>query len=103
MFAQHYAQAGYGACVPPTQVGAAPELPPATPLPGKVKAWMEDKGFGFITPDNGGPDVFVHRNQLAYGQNLMTGAQVIFECRLNVNRGKYEATTCSGAQGVPNQ
>lgn len=101
MFAQHYAQAGYGAGVPPTQVGAAPELPPATPLPGKVKAWMEDKGFGFITPDNGGPDVFVHRNQLSDGQSLATGASVTFECRLNPARGKYEATTCSGAAGSP--
>mmetsp|Transcript_12267 Transcript_12267/g.28649 ORF Transcript_12267/g.28649 Transcript_12267/m.28649 type:complete len:355 (-) Transcript_12267:76-1140(-) len=77
--------------------GTGTELPANTPLPGKVKAWMEDKGFGFVTPDNGGPDIFVHRNQLTDGQSLVAGAAVTIECRYNTTRGKYEATTCSGA------
>jgi CspA family cold shock protein len=45
---------------------------------GIVKFFNTAKGFGFITPDGGGKDVFVHANDLG-GAVLQEGAKVEFE------------------------
>jgi CspA family cold shock protein len=46
---------------------------------GTVKFFNDDKGFGFITPENGGADVFVHVSALQRGGSLREGDKVSFE------------------------
>jgi len=45
---------------------------------GTVKFFNEGKGFGFITPDDGGKDVFVHINGLN-GISINEGDKVSFD------------------------
>ena len=52
----------------------------ANKIKGTVKFYNDMKGFGFIKPDNGDKDVFVHVNQLHnVGGTLQEGQSVIFE------------------------
>ena len=44
---------------------------------GTVKFFNDEKGFGFIKPDDGGRDVFVHKNGLI--DNITEGDTVEFE------------------------
>jgi len=45
---------------------------------GTVKWFNTDKRYGFITPDGGGQDVFVHLSQVAGGQALRERQRVSF-------------------------
>jgi cold shock protein len=48
---------------------------------GTVKWFNAEKGFGFITPDGGGPDVFAHYSAIASSgyRSLDENARVEFE------------------------
>lgn len=49
---------------------------------GTVKFFNESKGFGFITPENGGTDIFVHTTGLV--ENVRENDEVVFD----VERGQ---------------
>ena len=49
---------------------------------GKVKWFNTEKGYGFIAPDDGSRDVFVHRNNiegLGWEEGLRDGEEVEYE------------------------
>ena len=49
---------------------------------GTVKWFNADKGFGFITPDDGGKDLFVHHSEIQSGggyASLNDGQKVEYE------------------------
>ena len=58
---------------------------------GKVKWYNSQKGYGFIAPDDGGKDVFVHATALeaAGVRSLNDGQAVSYE--LQSDRGKTSA------------
>jgi CspA family cold shock protein len=48
-------------------------------MTGTVKFFNETKGFGFITPDNGGQDIFVHVTDLVDAKSLRERDKVQYE------------------------
>ena len=50
---------------------------------GTVKWFSDAKGYGFITPEEGGKDLFVHHSQITGNgfKTLAEGAKVEFESR----------------------
>jgi CspA family cold shock protein len=66
---------------------------------GTVKWFNAQNGFGFIQPDNGGSDVFVHISAVerAGMNNLNEGQKVNFELVADKRTGKSSAGNLSAA------
>ncbi|HFB67968.1 MAG TPA: cold shock domain-containing protein [Calditrichae bacterium] len=59
---------------------------------GRVKWFNDNKGWGFIEPDDGGDDVFVHYSAIAEEgyRTLREGQRVTYELRPGKD-GKFQA------------
>ena len=48
-------------------------------LKGTVKRWLSGRGYGFIEPEAGGDDVFVHHSEISGAYELREGQRVEYE------------------------
>jgi len=66
---------------------------------GTVKWYNETKGYGFIQPDSGGKDVFVHATALerAGMRGLTEGQKVSYEIAADRRTGKDAAINIKSA------
>lgn len=60
---------------------------------GTVKWFNASKGFGFIQPDNGGADVFVHISAVEQSgtRDLLEGQKIGYELQSDKRSGKMSA------------
>jgi cold shock protein len=66
---------------------------------GTVKWYNETKGYGFIQPDNGGKDVFVHASALERAglRSLAEGQKVSYDVETDRRTGKESAGNLKSA------
>lgn len=71
---------------------------------GKVKWFDTTKGFGFIVPDAGGPDVFVHQTAIqAEGFRSLAEEEPVEYQLMQDNNGRHKAMHVTGPNGAPVQ
>ncbi len=66
---------------------------------GTVKWFNETKGYGFIQPDNGGKDVFVHISAVERSglRGLAEGQKISYEVEADRRSGKESAVNLKAA------
>eukprot|EP00995_Heteronema_vittatum_P008028 NODE_3189_length_695_cov_83.791022_g2263_i0.p2 GENE.NODE_3189_length_695_cov_83.791022_g2263_i0~~NODE_3189_length_695_cov_83.791022_g2263_i0.p2 ORF type:complete len:178 (-),score=35.24 NODE_3189_length_695_cov_83.791022_g2263_i0:68-601(-) len=72
-------------------------------MTGIVKKWVDEKGFGFIGPNDGSPDVFLHASEIDKASReritITEGLEVEFDTRHE--GGRIRAMHVTGRGGKP--
>lgn len=72
---------------------------------GRITTWKDDKGFGFITPNGGGEQVFVHISSFSNRQGRPKGNELVtYELTVDsMGRSQTKAVALVGAQRMANK
>ena len=65
-------------------------------LMGTAKRWNDEKGFGFIKPDDGSEDIFCHRTSITDGDCLVEGARLAYSKGWDERKNKERAENVTG-------
>jgi cold shock CspA family protein len=76
---------------------------------GTLTRWIEDRGFGFVTPGTGGEEVFIHISAFARGARPAVGMTISFDVETTADGRKRaararlpgQAQTAAGARSRP--
>lgn len=65
---------------------------------GKIKTWNDDRGFGFIVPDEAGADVFAHISNVADDIEPVRGLAVAYDVVTDRRTDKLRANNVRAVQ-----
>jgi cold shock protein len=70
-------------------------------IKGVLKTWKADRGFGFIKPEDGGQDIFIHISSINQANRRPVRGDVIYYDIAKDTQGKFKAVnaTIEGAVG----
>ena len=84
-------------------VGQQLPLPEGARSTGQVRRWTNDRGFGFIAPDDGDEDLFCHFSNIVGGNALIQDGQVEFVKVYDDRKGKERAEQVTGSGVTTNE
>ncbi len=69
---------------------------------GRIKTWKADKTFGFITPNDGGRDVFVHATSLVHGKRRPVANDIVtYEIATDSQGRKRSSAVLFAGESMP--